>query len=102
MLLTQIIIGVTMGANVLIGQYYGSRDSKNRKKTNVTLFSMAVLFGLFMMVLLLLFGKQILILIKAPAIEEAATYLRICALGLAPVFGYNALSAMIRGVGNSK
>lgn len=102
MLLTQIIIGVNMGANVLIGQYYGSRDPRNRKKTNVTLFSVSILFGFVMMLLLLLCGRQLLIAIKAPALEAAATYLRICALGLVPVFGYNALSAMIRGVGNSK
>lgn len=101
-LLTQVIIGVTMGANVLIGQYYGSRDPKNRKKTNVTLFSASMLFGIMMMLLLLLFGKQVLVLIKAPVLEDATTYLRISALALVPIFGYNALSAMIRGVGNSK
>lgn len=102
MIVTQIIIGVTIGANVLIGQFYGAKEEKGRKQTNLTLFSVSMLFGLVMVVVLLVFGKHFLRLLGAPAFEEAAIYLRICALGLLPVFGYNALSAMIRGVGNSK
>jgi len=102
LILTQIIIGITMGANILIGQYYGAKDHEGRAQTNRTLFSMSMLFGIVAAVLLLGLGRGILILLGAPALEEGAVYLRICALGLLPVFGYNALSAMIRGVGNSK
>lgn len=102
MLVTQIIIGVTLGANVLIGQFYGAKDKEGRMQTNSTLFSVSMLFGLFMAVLLYFFGQNFLSLLGAPALEDAGVYLRICSFGLLPVFGYNALSAMIRGVGNSK
>lgn len=102
LLLTQIIIGVTMGANILIGQYYGAKDKDGRVQTNRTLFCMSMICGVVAAGLLLLFGRKILHLLGAPALEEATSYLRISALGLLPVFGYNALSAMIRGVGNSK
>ena len=100
--LTQVIMGITMGGSILMGQYYGNRDYGNRVKTNVTLFSMALLSGLFMTALLLGLGEPILRLLKAPAMEESLLYLRICALGMLPVCGYNALAAMIRAVGNSK
>ena len=40
--------------------------------------------------------------IRAPALAQAEAYLQICALGMIPVFGYNALAAMLRSVGNSK
>lgn len=101
-MLTQMIMGITMGGNILISQYYGAQDRENRVSTNVTLFSMSLLFGFVGMGLLLGLGKEILILLEAPALDEATRYLKICALGILPVFGYNALSAMIRGVGNSK
>ncbi len=101
-MLTQVIMGITIGGSILVGQYYGRGDQESRIHTNRTLFSMAMLCGLFAALLLLVFGRWLLILLKAPALEEAAVYLRICALGLLPVFGYNALSAMLRGVGNSK
>jgi putative MATE family efflux protein len=100
--LTQVIMGITMGGSILMGQYYGNRDHENRVKTNVTLFSLSLLSGLFMMGLLLGLGEPILRLLKAPALEESLIYLRVCALGLLPVCGYNALAAMIRAVGNSK
>ena len=40
--------------------------------------------------------------LKAPTLDEATAYLQICALGILPIFGYNALSAMLRSVGNSR
>ena len=100
--LTQVIMGITMGGSILMGQYYGNHDHENRVRTNVTLFSLAMLSGVFMMGLLLGLGEPILRLLKAPALGESLLYLRICALGLLPVCGYNALAAMIRAVGNSK
>ncbi|MBP1758642.1 MAG: family efflux transporter, partial [Firmicutes bacterium] len=58
--------------------------------------------GIFMMGLLLVLGEPVLRLLKAPALGESLIYLRICAVGLLPVCGYNALAAMIRAVGNSR
>ncbi|MDF2838506.1 MAG: family efflux transporter [Evtepia sp.] len=101
-MLTQIIMGITMGGNILIGQYYGGKDRESRVETNITLFTMSLVFGVIGMLLIIGFGKGMLILLGAPALDEASSYLKICAVGLLPVFGYNALSAMIRGVGNSK
>lgn len=49
-----------------------------------------------------LIGRPFLRLLGAPALEEAAAYFNICALGLFFIFGYNALSAILRGVGNSR
>lgn len=36
MILTQIIMGITTGGNILMGQYFGSKDRSNRVKTNRT------------------------------------------------------------------
>ena len=101
-LMTQVIIGLTTGGNILMGQYYGSRDGVNRIKTNRTLFLFSVSAGGVVCVLLALFSQPILMAIRAPALAQAEAYLQICALGMIPVFGYNALAAMLRSVGNSK
>ena len=97
-ILTQIIMGITTGGNILMSQYYGSRDPVNREKTNRTLFFFSVTAGAVMTVAVLVLSRPILIGLRAPALEEATAYLTVCALGLIPIFGYNALSAMLRSV----
>ena len=46
MLLTQVIMGITTGGNILMGQYFGGKDRENRLKTNRTLFVFSLLSGL--------------------------------------------------------
>lgn len=101
-ILTQIIMGITTGGNILMGQYVGSKDWANRVRTNRTLFTFAIGTGVTMMIVLQWLSRPILVALEAPALEAAVDYLQICAWGLLPVFGYNALSAMLRSVGNSK
>lgn len=101
-ILTQIIMGITTGGNILMGQYFGSRGRENRVKTNQTLFTFALAAGAIATAVLFLLSRLILIGLEAPALEEATLYLRICAFGLIPIFGYNTLSAVLRSVGNSK
>ncbi len=100
--LTQIIMGITMGGNILMGQYFGKQDHENRVQTNRTLFMLALIAGTVVVIGLLLFGRSLLVLLRAPALEEAVVYITICAVGLLPVFGYNAIAAMMRAVGDSK
>ena len=102
MILTQIIMGITTGGNILMGQYFGSKDRSNRVKTNRTMFGFALSAGALLSVLLFLLSRPILAALRAPALEEAAAYLQVCSAGLIAIFGYNALAAMLRSVGNSK
>ena len=50
----------------------------------------------------LLLGRPLLILLQSPTLEEATAYLSICGVGLLFIFVYNSLSAILRGVGNSR
>ena len=54
MILTQIIMGITTGGNILMGQYFGSKDRSNRVKTNRTMFGFALSAGALLSVLLFL------------------------------------------------
>lgn len=102
LMLTQIIIGITTGGNIVIGQFFGSRDDENRAKTATTLFSMSMLLGVIFSLIFYIFSPFMLKALGAPAFDEANAYLKICSLGVLSIFGYNAMSAIIRGVGNSK
>lgn len=101
-LMTQIAIGLTLGGNILIGQYFGNREDEPRKQSAGSLVTMSLIVGAVCAVLFTLFSRQLVTLLKAPALDEAAIYMGICAVGLFPIFGYNALSALLRAVGNSK
>lgn len=101
-LLTQIAIGLTVGGNILIGQYFGSGDEENRKRASGTLFTLCGVVGVAGAAVFSASARALLVLLGAPALEEAAAYLGICAWGLFFIFGYNALSAILRAVGNSR
>ena len=101
-LMTQIAIGLTLGGNILIGQYFGSHEDEPRKQSAGSLVTMSLIVGAICAALLTILSRPLLILLKAPALAEATTYMQICAIGLFPIFGYNALSALLRAVGNSK
>ena len=102
LLLTQVIMGITTGGNILMGQYFGARAHDQCKETNRTLFSFSLLAGIVMLAVVGLLSRPMLLALGAPALDEATGYLRMCAFGLPAIFGYNALAAMLRSVGNSK
>lgn len=66
MILTQIIMGITTGGNILMGQYFGSKDRSNRVKTNRTMFGFALSAGALLSVLLFLLSRPILSALRAP------------------------------------
>ncbi|MFI3227755.1 MAG: MATE family efflux transporter [Clostridia bacterium] len=101
-LLVQIAIGFTVGGNILIGQYFGSKDTEQAKKATGTLFAFSITAGLVATFVFYMLSENLMILLGAPALEEATTYLRTCSLGITFIFAYNALNASLRAVGNSK
>ncbi len=101
MIITQIIIGVTTGGNILMSQYFGAKQHAERKAAGITLFVVCMLLGVLCAALFRIFSRQMLTLIDCPALDLAEDYLNICAFGILAIFGYNCMSAMIRAVGNS-
>lgn len=101
-MLTQLAIGLTVGGNILVGRYFGSGAEEKRKQAAGNTLTVGLAAGVLLTVLLLLLGRPFLVLLRSPAPEESAAYLGICGGGLLFIFGYNALSAVLRGVGNSR
>ena len=104
MILTNLAVGLTAGATVLIAQSVGAEKTGKLQKVIGTLFSFLFIMAIFMTLFMLVFHSQILKAIRTPAesFKEASNYLNVTALGTIFIFGYNALSAIMRGMGDSR
>ncbi len=104
MLITNAVIGLTVGATVLIGQYLGSGKKQGITTTISTLFTVLTILAVGLMALTPVFQEPILRLMNVPAeaFSEARDYFFICMMGTLFVFAYNAFAAVMRGMGDSK
>ncbi len=101
-IVTQVIIGITTGGNILMSQYFGAKQHEDRKRAGITLFLVSMLLGVICVAFFRIFSRKMLELIGCPALDQAEAYLNICSYGILAIFGYNCMSAMIRAVGNSR
>lgn len=99
-----IAIGGSIGASVIVSQYFGS---KNYAKMKTAVFTALIVF-LILSILLggfgLLFSRGIMALLNTPGnvFGMAVKYLNIYFLGLPFLFMYNVLSSMFNALGKSK
>ncbi len=101
--LISLIIGISTGATVIISQYYGAKDNEKVKLSIDTIMYFLFFAAIFISVVGLIFSRQIFVLIKLPPelMETALLYFNIYLGGLILMFGYNAVSAVLRGLGDS-
>ncbi len=103
-LVTGAALGLAVGGTVLIAQYGGAYKFDEQRKTTGTLFTLYMIVGVVFTVVMLIFGKPLLDILKTPqvAYKEAENYYIICMAGLIFMFAYNVISAILRGMGDSK
>ena len=103
-LVTFVVTQLAMGVTVLIARYIGE---KREKEIGAVLGGAAVVFTILagcLFVLLVLFARPISVLMQAPqeALVLTASYVRICGCGILFIVAYNVLSAVFRGLGDSR
>lgn len=101
---TQFIIGFATGATVLIGKFFGAKDGPALTRT---LGTTVLLFGGFAVVLTACFALlcgPITLLMQTPeaAVAPARQYIFACSLGLLFVVGFNVISSVLMGLGDSR
>jgi putative MATE family efflux protein len=103
-LLLNVAIGISTGGTIMIAQSVGAEKTKQLQKIIGTLLTSLMVAAVVMTILMLVLKDPILELIHTPeeSFEEASIYLAVTALGTVFIFGYNALSAIMRGMGDSK
>ncbi len=92
------------GGQIFIGQLVGAKKKDQLNSTIGTLFTLTFVASLFFAVIAFTFGRTILTWLNTPkeAFEGALAYLRITVCGLPLIYGYNAVSSVLRGMGDSK
>lgn len=102
-IVTNLVIGLTVGGTVLIAQYLGAKQHKELFATIGSMFSIYGISTVIITASMLLFTAPVLQLMNTPpeAMADAQAYLVICVIGTVFIFGYNAICAMLRGMGDS-
>ncbi|MBE6820523.1 MAG: MATE family efflux transporter [Ruminococcaceae bacterium] len=103
-LVTGAALGLAVGGTVLIAQYGGAKKFDEQKKSIGTLFTAYMILSVICTVVMLLLGTTLLEVLKTPdiAMKDAEDYYNICMTGLIFMFAYNVISAILRGMGDSK
>ncbi len=102
--MTFVSIGFSSAGQVIIARYIGRRQQDKIGRFVSTMSWFLTICALVISVVCIIFRRELLILMKTPeaAFSEALAYSTICAAGLVFIYGYNAVSAILRGMGDSK
>ena len=103
-LVTFVITQLSMGITVLVARYLGE---KREEQIGGVIGGSTVVFAIIsavLFVLMIALARPIAVLMQAPeeAVSLTADYVRICGGGIFFIVAYNVLSAIFRGLGDSK
>ncbi|MBE5920240.1 MAG: MATE family efflux transporter [Pseudobutyrivibrio ruminis] len=102
-LMTNLFIGMSVGANVCAAQFYGGGQYKDVKKTVHTSTAFSIICGVVLIFIGLFLARPILEIMGSPedVIGLAALYVRIYFLAMPAVMLYNFLAAILRAAGDT-
>ena len=103
-LVTFVVIQFAMGITVLIARYLGE---KKPQQIGAVVGGASIVFTIIsavLFVVMVFFARPIAILMQAPeaAVDQTASYIRICGGGIFFIVAYNLLSSIFRGLGDSQ
>lgn len=102
-LMTNLFIGMSVGANVCAAQFYGAGQEKDVKKTVHTSVAFSIICGFILIFIGLFLAKPILEIMGSPddVIGLATLYVRIYFLAMPAIMLYNFLAAILRAAGDT-
>lgn len=103
-LLTFVAMGFSNAGQVLIAKYIGAGQKEKIGKFMGTMCSFLAISAIIISILSIIFQNNLLKLMNTPddAYMLAADYSFVCMIGLIFIYGYNMVSAVLRGMGDSK
>lgn len=103
-LLTNLFIGLSVGANVLVANYYGARQARDVHETVHTAMTISAFCGFFLTAVGFFAAPLLLEVMQTPAdvIDLSVIYLRTYFMGMPAVMIYNFGSAILRATGDTK
>ena len=102
-LLIVLFIGISMGASIMVSQYFGAKNRKDLSATIGNCIVLTALASIFVMVVATMLTRPLLLLLKTPdsILDWCTSYLHILFIGSAGLAYYNILSGVLRGLGDS-
>ena len=102
--LTFLVMGFSNAGQVILSQYIGAGQHDRVKGTIGTMFTVTFGMAVVLSIFCSIFLDDFLQLMNTPAecLQYTRDYSFICVLGLIFIYGYNLVSAILRGMGDSK
>ncbi|SDI35150.1 putative efflux protein, MATE family [Pseudobutyrivibrio sp. 49] len=103
-LMTNLFIGMSVGANVCAAQFFGAGHYDDVKKTVHTSTAFSLICGVVLIFIGLFGAKPMLTIMGSPAdvMSLATLYVRIYFLAMPAIMLYNFLAAILRSAGDTK
>lgn len=102
-LLLVLFVGISMGASIMVSQYFGSNDRENLSRTIGSSITLTAAASLFLMVFCSMLIRPVLHMLNTPdtILDWCASYLFIFLMGISGSAYYNILCGILRGLGDS-
>lgn len=102
-LLIVLFVGISVGAGIMVSQYFGARDREKLSMTIGNCITLTAIATVLVMIVASLASRPLLKLLDTPEsiIDWCHSYLLILFLGVAGLAYYNILSGILRGLGDS-
>lgn len=103
-ILNFIVMGFAGAGQIIIARSIGQKDQEAVRKTIGTMFSVLLTAAIVMSVVCFFCREWLLELVNTPAesYDYTMDYTLVCMVGLVFIYGYNIVSAIMRGMGDSK
>ncbi|MCD7724538.1 MAG: polysaccharide biosynthesis C-terminal domain-containing protein, partial [Clostridiales bacterium] len=97
-------MGFSNAGQVMIAQYMGAGKRRQIGQFIGTMTTVLTMVALVLSVIGIVFCREFLSWMNAPAesFQEALAYSNICIMGMVFIYGYNIMSAILRGLGDAK
>ena len=101
---TMVCLGLSNAGQVLVSQAFGAGKKKEMNDIIGTMFSVLTIFAAILSVIIISANRWIMDIMNMPSesYDMSIDYLIICTGGLIFTAGYNMVSAVLRGMGDSK
>ncbi len=103
-ILNFVVMGFAGAGQIIIAKSVGEKDMESVKDTIGTMFTLLLTAAIVMSVACYFIRDWLLNLVNTPqeAYQYTMDYTIVCMLGLIFIYGYNIVSAIMRGMGDSK
>jgi putative MATE family efflux protein len=102
-LLLVLFVGISVGAGIMVSQYFGAKDKEKLSRTIGTCITLTAISSVIIMIIGPIITRPLLAFLNTPnsIIDWCTDYLTIYFVGIAGLAYYNILAGILRGLGDS-